>query len=199
MKISDIVVNEMTWQGPSYEKISQQFGDTNKEMWLANGNYIGDIEDLKVIHYNKYYSLWLSDELVAYSSLTDNVVDDVWVSPQYRGQKLFSKLLWFYKTRLHKDQLIMGPTHSPDMQEIVKGMKYLKKSWVNVTTKEIEPFVLSTIDNFYSRSGITDWRLMLENSNYLGEFPMFNAGSSYISESFLPYVDEEYDERMWLL
>jgi hypothetical protein len=186
------VISEMTWRGPSYEVSSQQFADTYRDIWLSNGKYIADIETFKVRKYQNYFSMWTdTDVLVAFAKLIDNEVDDVWVSPEYRKQRLFSQLLWFFKTRLGKSQLIIGSIHSPLIQEVVKGLKYFKKSWVNLQSKETSPFALDTLDNFYGQTGPTDWRLMLENSGDFTGWPMFRNGESFITESYLPYITED--------
>lgn len=115
------------------------------------GKYIADIENYKVLQDGIYYSIWDDNTIVAVASLSDenNTVDDVWVDPEHRGKKLFSALLWFFKTRLNRSPLILGKIHSEDMQEVVKGLSRFNKKWVNIETDEIQPFSLDTLDNFY--------------------------------------------------
>lgn len=176
----------MTMRGPNYDKVAQQFGTTNQEQWKTRGKHIGDIEQFKVLQDGMYYSLWNGDVLVAYSSLSsaDNTVDDVWVNPEYQNQRVFSKMLWFFKTRLNRSPLMLGPVHSHTMQEVVKGLSRFDKFWFNVRTNEKEPFSIDTLDNYYSYSGSTPWRLMLENNSDFSEWPMFKTGSSYIKEDY---------------
>lgn len=154
-----------------------------------NGKYIADIEEFQVIRYENFYSLWDRDELCGFTSLTNNVVDDVWINPTYRGKKLFSKLLWFYKSRLGHNQLLLGKVHSRMMQEVVKGLSCFKKSWVNVKTKANEPFDLETLDHFYGDVEPTDWRLMLENNGDFSDWPMFRNGSSFIAEDYTEIIE----------
>lgn len=179
MKINDV---EETWRGPDYSKLSDKFAKEHEEEWLTHGKYIADIEQYGVRHFGKYYSVWENNILIAFTSLHDNIVDDVWVDSKYRGLKIFSKLLWFYKSRLNVDHLILGKIHSPDMQEIIKGMSRFSKRWYNEKTKEIEPFNINTLDQYYSNSGSTDWRLMIESAGNKG-WPMFK-GSSYIKDDY---------------
>ena len=117
---------------------------------------------------------------------TDNTVDDVWVSQNYRGQKIFSKMLWFFKTRLGRSRLLLGPVHSPNMQEIIKGMSRFDKKWINIETDQVEPFDLNTLDQFYSYGGPTSWRLMLENTHKFN-WPM--RGGGFVKEQFSGYID----------
>lgn len=176
----------MTMRGPNYDKVAQQFGATHQERWKTRGKHIGDIEQFKVLQDGIYYSIWNNDVLVAYSSLSseNNTVDDIWVNPDYQNQRVFSKMLWFFKTRLNRNPLMLGPIHSQTMQEVVKGLSRFDKSWVNVRTNEKVPFSVDTLDNFYSYSQITPWRLVLENTGDFSEWPMFNTGSSYIKEDY---------------
>jgi hypothetical protein len=179
-----------TLRGPNFDTLSQKFGEKNYEKWKNIGKHVGDIENFKVLQDGIHYSVWDNDTLVAFTSLSDtNVVDDVWVNPAYRGKKVFSMLLWFYKTRLGRDKLMLGPVHSPQMQEIVKGLSRFNKNWVNVNTHEIEPFSIDTLNDYYSSGRITPWRLMLESQLSGIEWPMFNTNSSYILESFSPYIE----------
>lgn len=182
---------EETMRGPNYDSAAAKFGETNRTRWLTHGQHIGDIENFKLLQDGIYYSLWDNDVLVAFTSLSnsDNTVDDVWVNPQYRGKKIFSMMLWFYKTRLGRGRLILGPVHSQAMQEIVKGMSRFNKYWLNIRTNEKQPFDKDTTDNFYSYAGATPWRLVLENTGDFSDWPKFNNNMSYIKESYLPYVE----------
>jgi len=169
MKIYEIdkELSEMSMRGPKVDNLAKQFGEYNIETWKSNSQHIGDIEDYKLKEYQNYYTLWDNDTLVAYVMLTtapENLVDRIWVKEEYRGQKLFSKMLWFFKTRLGRDHLMLGKLHSLSMQEVVKGMSRFKKSWYNINTKEVEPFDLSTLDKYYDNYAPTNWRLILENS-----------------------------------
>lgn len=184
----------MTMRGPDLNALASKHAANNYEQWKSNGLYIADIENYRVLKNAGYspkidhYSLWDDDELVAFASLgSDNTVDGVYVNPAYRGQKIFSMILWFFKTRLNKSPIILGDIHSKDMQEVVKGLSRFEKKWYNIKTNEVEPFSLDTLDKYYSLSGPTVWRLMLEND---GEFnwPMFNQGG-FMKEAYEVYVD----------
>ncbi len=179
----------MTMKGPDLSKQAEEFANKNKDRWYSQGKYIADIEDYKVLQDGIYYSLWDNTILVAVCSLSNenNVIDDVYVNSKYRGRKIFSMMLWFFKTRLNRSPLMIGPVHSTDMQEVVKGMSRFNKYWYNIKTNEKEPFSVDTLDNFYSHLQPTPWRLILENS---GEFnwPMYNV-AGFVKESYEPYID----------
>ena len=187
MKINEL--SEMSMKGPDLSKQAEQFANKYKDSWYKNGKHIADIEDYKVLQDGIYYSLWYDTTLVAVCSLSNanNEIDDVYVNPEYRGRKIFSMMLWFFKTRLNRSPLMIGPVHSTDMQEVVKGLSRFNKYWYNIKTNEKEPFSLDTLANFYSYLQPTPWRLMLENS---GEFdwPMYNV-AGFVKESYDSYID----------
>lgn len=188
MKIVEIT-NEMTMRGPNFDSAAEKFGQLYATAWLTDGAHIGDIEHYRLVKYRNYYSLWDNQELVAFTSLTDvSEVDDVWINEKYRGQKIFSKLLWFYKTRLHHSKLVLGAVHSKTMQEVVKGLSRFKKSWVNTSTNSVAPFDVDTLDDYYSYGGPTEWRLMLENDFTFSDWPMYTQGQSYIKENYSGYI-----------
>lgn len=186
-------------RGLNYNDLANKLATEYAPKW-KNGKHIADIEQFKVLVNDSehipgasVYTLWHNDTLVSFASLVgDREVDGVWVHPEYRGQRILSKLLWFFKTRLNKSPLILGDIHSTDMQEVVKGLSRFEKKWYNVKTNEVEPFRLETLDNYYSSLKPTPWRLMLEND---GEFnwPMFNTGVMFMKEAYEPYIDYNED------
>ena len=188
MKINELT--EMTMRGSDYNNLANKLAKDNESNWKT-GKHIADIEQFKVRVSDSeqlpgalLYTLWDQDTIVAFAALVgDNEVDGVWVNPEYRGQRILSKLLWFFKTRLNKNPLILGDIHSKDMQEVVKGLSRFEKKWYNIRTKEVEPFDLATLDKYYSSVRPTHWRLMLEND---GEFnwPMFRTGMQFMKEDY---------------
>jgi hypothetical protein len=182
-------INEMSMRGPDLSKQAEQFANKYKERWKTHGKHIADIENYKVLQDQIYYSLWDGNELVACCSLSNsnNEVDDVYVAAEYRGKKIFSMMLWFFKTRLNRSPLMLGSVHSNMMQEVVKGLTRFNKYWYNITTNETQPFSIETLDDYYSYLQPTKWRLMLENSGTFN-WPMFN-GAGFIKEAYEPYVD----------
>lgn len=126
--------------------------------------------------------MWDGDKIAATTSLSNDtlsIVDQVWVSPDYRGQKLLSKLLWFYKTRLNHPQILLGRMHSTDMQEVVKGLSRFTKSWYK--DGKTEPFDLNT---FYNNTKSTGWLLLLENDGDFSNWPKYTTGKCFIYEVY---------------
>lgn len=173
-------------RGPNYDQLAKKFGDQHRDRWRSHGQHIGDIEQYALIQDGNFFSMWDQDAMVAFASLSDhdNTVDNVWVDSAHRGQRLFSKLLWFFKTRLNRNPLIIGPVHSPTMQEVVKGLSRFRKSWVNVQTGQREPFDPAATDRYYDSMHPTEWRLMLENQGDFSGWPRFATGQSYIQEDY---------------
>lgn len=187
MKVNDIVT-EMTMRAGNLDKRATDFADTNAQRWYQ-GKHVGDIDSFVVKKDGIYFSVWDGDTLIAFSSVsTQNpvVVDDVWVNGEYRGQKILSKLLWFYKSRLGHDKLILGDVHSKDTTDIIigGGLSRFTKLWINIRTNQTEPYDPATVDSFYSWVGPTPWRLMLENDGDFTDWPVFNTGPGYIKQSY---------------
>ena len=188
MKSIDFV-DEMTMRGGNFEKAALSFVNANKDYWFQNGKHIGDIDQFTVKKLLTMYSIWNKDEVVACASLDivpDQyaVVDAVWVSSAYRGQKIFSKLLWFFKTRERQTKLVLGDVHSKDMQEVTKGLTRFRKLWIDKEGKTAE-YSPETVDKFYSWGGKTGWRLMLENTGDFTDWPRYTTGTSeWIKESY---------------
>lgn len=180
----------MTMRGPDLSDQAEKFANMHKEQWYQQGKHIADIENYKVIQDGVYYSLWDDATLVSYCSLSDdNIVDNVYVTPSYRGKKIFSMMLWFFKTRLNRSPLMIGKVHSTDMQEVVKGLSRFNKQWYNIKTGENATFELDTLDNYYSHLQPTEWRLMLENSGDFSDWPKYTEWKCFITEAYEPYVD----------
>jgi hypothetical protein len=189
MKISEIT-NEMTMRGPDLSLQAEQYARYHESTWKQHGKHIGDIEQYNVLKYENQYSVWHNDQIVACATLSeDNVVDKVWVSKNYQGLKIFSMLLWFFKTRLNRSPLTIGNVHSKMMQEVVKGLSRFEKYWRNIHTDQKEPFSVETLDNFYSYLKPTEWVLILENNGDFSDWPMFNTNSDFIREPYEPYVE----------
>jgi len=153
-------------------------------------DHIGDIDKFVVKKYNNFYSLWDNAIFVAMASLNNEyipIVDHVWVNKDYRGQKIFSKMLWFFKTRLNHPQLLLGDIHSSDMQEVVKGLSRFTKSWYKDGT--IKPFDLKTLSSYYSPLQPTGWHLLLENTGNFSNWPKFNNSLDGLPD----YIRESYD------
>lgn len=189
MKANEIITQEMTMRMGSLDNIATSFVNKNKQRWFDSGKHIGDIDEFTVKSLNGMYSMWDAARIVACSSLdivpnNHAIVDQVWVDPEYRGKKLFSKLLWFFKTRMNCPKLLIGDIHSSDMQQVIAGLSRFKKSWINISTGEVKEFSPETADEFSSWGGKTKWRLMLENEYDFSDFPRFTTGNNFIKEAY---------------
>ena len=176
-------------RGGNFSSIAERYGKEHQASWKTEGKHIGDIDNYQVKQYEHFYSLWDKDLLIGFNSLTKDkadapiVVDIVWINPDYQGKKLFSKMLWFYKTRLGHSKLMLGDIHSLAMQEVVKsGLSRFKKSWLKNETSE--PFDIKTLDKYYDHSKSTGWQLVLENDGDFSNWPKFTDGKDYIKESY---------------
>lgn len=179
----------MTMRGGNFSSIAERYGKEHQISWRTEGKHIGDIDNYQVKQYEHFYSLWDKDLLIGFNSLTKDksdapiVVDIVWINPDYQGKKIFSKMLWFYKTRLGHSKLMLGDIHSLAMQEVVKsGLSRFKKSWLK--NKTSEPFDIKTLDKYYDHSKSTGWQLVLENDGDFSNWPKFTDGKDYIKESY---------------
>lgn len=183
MRINDIT-NEMTGRAGDLSAVAQKYVDANIESW-KNDPLVANIDEFDVKHENNVYTVWDNDILVATTTLSDDtipVVDQVWVNPKYRGQKVLSKLLWFYKTREGHNQLLIGAVHSKEMQEILAGgLSRMKKYWYKDGV--IEPFDPNDEEK-YSWGGKTGWSVMLENTYDYTDFPRWTTYKDFIRESY---------------
>jgi len=188
MRIHEII-GEMTVKAEiNFDRFALNFVNQQKDIWDDLGTHIGDIEKFKIKQYGIMYSLWDGDKVVACASLSEDtipLVDHVWVDEDYRGQKLYSKLLWFFKTRLGHSRILLGDTHSRNMQEIVvNGLSGFTKSWYSTETGENEPFDKNSLDKYYSdNTKPTEWRVMLENFGTYQNWPKF-SGNDFIRDHY---------------
>jgi len=184
MRYCEIVANE-TQRAGSLDKISTKFVNQNLDKWKSDSNYVADMDDFKIKQDGMFYTVWDNDTLALSSSLNIDqsppIVDHVWINPAYRGQHLFSKIMWFYKTRLGHSQLLLGSVHSKDMVEVLKYMPRFHKFWVKDNQKI--PYDSNTIDQFYSYTEPTGWLILLEN-NGIFNWQKINTGWDYIKESY---------------
>lgn len=176
-------LTELAMKGVSVAAKAAAFAAENASAWKT-GEHIGDIEKLQVRRTGNYISLWGGDELISYFSLEGDTVDNIWVDPAHRGKRVFSKLLWFLRSRENLKRIVIGDYHSPETQEIVKGgLKQFKKSWWNKDTLEIADFSPATVDKFY-KVPYVDWALVLENEmKAFDSWPRFD-GNGFVKESY---------------
>jgi len=179
MRISEL--QEITMKVGNLDTQLSNIAVQNKEHWKT-GKHIGDIEDKKVLLFkatdkNWIYSLWKENELISYLLLVNNSpveVSQVWIDPNYRGQKIFSKLLWYLKTRENYSSILLGDIHSKDTVEVLKYLSRFKNYWTN--GKEKISYDSTEIDKFYSLERPTEWKLVLENNGDFSSWPKYTTG-----------------------
>lgn len=176
-----------TMRGFNFDKIAQQAADYNYEKWKSAA-HIADIDNYQVHLSPPIYSLWNDNDMVAFFQVlpTDDYaeVDNVWVNQSYQNQKIFSKFLWFLKTRENYSKLLIGNVHSPKMQEIMLGLSRFDKFWYNIETKEKHDFDEEKTDEYYSFVSPTKWQIMLENHGNFDNWPRFTNHIEYIKEDY---------------
>lgn len=201
MKIKDIIetglVGDVSKRGAEYAQ--QEYPKWRKQRIIGQINGLhNDIFDIR--RYHDYYSLWDGDVLVGclkcefinseqIEDYPDYLIEDVWVHPDYRGQKLLSNVLWFLKSRLGHSSFMIGDFHSPDMQDVTKGLSRFDKRWYNLETGETIPYGKTDANSRYYSTSPTDWRFVIEcYGNYQG-FPMMLHEGSWMKSDYSIWVD----------
>lgn len=184
---------EMTMRLGKMDNQLSTIVNQNKESWKT-GSHIGDIEDKKVLLYkatdkNLIYSLWKDDEFVGYSLVIDAnpiEISQAWIDPEYRKQRIFSKILWFLKTRMNYSPIQLGDIHNRDTVEVLKNLSRFKKYWWNGRDKI--PYDPDSINQFYSLEKPTHWKLLLENDGDFSSWPKYTTG--YMIKDFYDWQIE---------
>lgn len=179
---------EMPIMAKNLRSEADSFAERNKDSW-SKLPHTADIDNFKIKSKGRKFSLWDNDICVAFFDVDKIpnhyvIVDDVWVSKEYSNKKIFSKFLWFLKSRLNEPKIIFGKVHSEETVNLLRhgGLSKFKKSWINLKTDELKEFSKDEIDEFYSNP---NWSLMLENySEEFHDFPKFSTDESWIKESY---------------
>jgi len=184
-------LDEMTMRaGRLNDRVAQQIVDANKDTWYQSAR-IGEIAQYDLRLSDKMYSLWDGDQYVASARLEDSdrmgmsEVNLLHVDAKYREQKILSRLLWNFKSRQNRKQLVLNQIHSDDLYSIIVGggLSRFEKFWID-QSGQTKPFDNNTINQFYSHGGPTGWRLVLENSYDLSFFPKFSPGTNWLLEDY---------------
>jgi len=169
MKVGEII-NEMSFVWPTYESLSQ-FGPEFSTI-KQDGLHIGDIQEYHVYNLDTHYSVFNGNNLIAFFVLKDNVVEVVYVYPEYRRQGLFSMILYFIKRSIGISKIILGSHQSVDMVNSIKKIHQMfKTSWEKDGVKV--PYDPNTIDQYYSKSEPTGWKIILENDGDFSNVPKY--------------------------
>jgi len=189
---SSYLLKEMTMRaGKINDKMAQKVVTNNKEKWFQS-EVIGNIDQYILKKSEKMYSLWTDDnKYVASAGLGDpdinglSEVNLIHIDPLYRNQGILSKLLWNFKTRQGRNKLTLQQVHSDDLYNVIAngGLSRFDKYWVN-STGQTKPFDINSLDQFYSHSQPTGWRLVLENTGDFSFFPKFTNGVDWLLEDY---------------
>lgn len=183
MKMHEIT-SEMAHAGTDYTHWADRYAANNKKIWYNNGQDIADMDNYTIRKYNDAYSVWDNTKLVACASILTGeipVVDSVWVNSEYRGQRMFEKLLWFFLTRLNYSQLLLGESHSELMRKAIENLKIAPRFWYNTKTKEVVPYEAGSTDKYYELP-FDEWMLMIAENGFKN-WPMRN-GKGFTKESY---------------
>ena len=173
-------------KGGDYDSAARDYVARSTSLWLKS-SMVGDLDDFTVRRLGSVFSLWNKEEFAATVSAKESelgyVIDDIWVDPKYRGQKLLVKLLLFLRTRENMNKLVLGDVHSDDTVAMLRGngLKLFRKHWINNQGK-VREFSPDTIDEFY---GAGHWKLVLENHTDFSSWPRYNSlDEGYIKTSY---------------
>jgi len=164
MKLHSVL--EMTGRTPSYQHL-EMFVPTYTQM-LKTAERCGDIERVRVYKKvtDKVNYLLSPDgiDLLAYFTVTGNMLVDAYVIPEMRRQNLFAMFLLFLKRNENLSSIILGTSYSDDTVAAVnKIYKRFTTSWTN--GKQKIPYNPETTSQFYSTTlKSTEWSLVLEST-----------------------------------
>lgn len=147
---------------------------------FTNAAHIGDTENHKILHLQQnnanFYGITVNDQAVGYlmtaiKDVASNPIEEivqVYVEPQFRGQNLITKLIFFLKSWLKKPFLV-GNIQSRDGQAIIQAMARTQRFpmfWVNVKTGEKSPYNPDedhfSLQPYRSLLEPTDWQILIE-------------------------------------
>jgi hypothetical protein len=167
---------------------------------FSDATHVGDIEQHKIIKKNNYYAITVNNNPVAYLQLNTKEINNqifdelniIYTTPEFRGQNLMKKLVFFLKNSLQKS-IMFGREQSKAGQGFIRSLSNSGRFpmyWLNVKTGEKQPYN-STEDHFSlkpyrSVSEYTDWRIIIETvSNPL---PQFIPEDFHGTEWYLRYI-----------
>jgi len=173
MKAKEIY-QEMTMRAGSYEGLSR-YAYLFTPL-VKTGQHVGDIERYHVHKDSQVdnYGAFDNDDLIAFWQMDGNVLETVYVMPEYRRQGMFAAILWFMKRNEGLRRIILGDHHSNDTYYAMQRIFHRFNAYWQRGQEKI-PYSPDTLEQFYSLRGPTGWRLVLENnSTALSESRYFN-------------------------
>jgi hypothetical protein len=201
-------LSEMPIKGGNFRTIADHYSLSIKKFFNTNKNkfkHVGDVEIYPCYTLDNIYILLHNNEIIFICTLTtywqDDEIDDkvkqldsVWLDKSFEGKKIYSKVLWFARSRLGIKRIVFGDQHSDDTYQLLKGggLSAFTKSWYNKSTKERKQFSSASIDDFYNS---LDWKLILE-SNKIGDElteEVKNLRFPFVTNPLLGYTSSLYD------
>lgn len=193
-------ITEMPIKASSLRQQANAFADSVKAYYAKEQKkfkHVGDIEWFSVHRDLMTYVVIDDSENIVLVSRVDHVpkygtkVDDVWVDEEQSGKRLFSKFLWFLRSREGFSPLYFGNVHSSETFELLKsgGFSKFKKTWVNDFENKEEEFNPNNMDEFYTSPR---WKLKLESTQALDEL-VEEVGSVRFSSVHESWIKLSYD------
>lgn len=163
MKVTELI--EMTQRVNSYENLKLALPEFQK--LLKDGNHCGDIEQYNIYKKtrNQYtdYGFFENNSCIGFTVLEGNEIINVYVIPEKRKTGIFPMFLFFLKKKEGIGSILLGDQHSEELIDALsKIYMRFKTSWIKDNEKV--PYDPSTVDQFYSPSNPTGWKVLLENS-----------------------------------
>lgn len=204
MKLHEL--KEMAIRGGDFRSLADSFAQRYKDYFENNKSefkHIGDIETYYCYQNKSMIFLFDKDRMIFICSydMSPHVkgamkIDSVWMDKDYEGKKIYSKILWFLRSREGVTKLVLGDQHSDDTYKLLKagGLSRFNKTWINTRTGEEENFSTENIDKFYAKAS-SDWKLVLE-SNEDGDSlteDVKNFRYSFMTDVSFGYVNSAYD------
>jgi len=179
MKLSEIMTIEMTMKVGSYEQLDKFLPEFEK--LLVDGSHVGDIEELRVFSRtrspNVDYAIFNDDDkIIGFFMMVRSTLDVIYIIPDFLGEDLLAKILFFLKRNEDFSKIIIGDRQSEaTIKKAVKKVyaRFDRAVWVNDETKEEEPYNPENLEKYYSLKRPTGWKLVLENSFDFSDWPKF--------------------------
>jgi hypothetical protein len=189
MKFIKQLLAEMPIHGGQLRDQADLFAASFKEKFKPEQfKHIADLDSFEVQSNGSYFVLLNESEIIFICHVDSvpnygHIIDNVWVDKSYSNKKLFSKMLWFFFSRMKKQPLYFASVHSTETMNALKagGFSKFKKTWVNDFLNKEMPFDPESIEQYYAS---TKWKLKLELSESLTEILEEVQDSFFRTESF---------------
>lgn len=204
MKLREL--KEMAIKGGNFRPLADKFASDVKSYFERNRDkfkHIGDVETYQCFMYDSTMVL-LDEERIIFVCAVEftlidpeaKKIDSVWLDSSYEGKNIYSKVLWFLRSREGVKKLILGDQHSEDTLKILRGggLSSFTKTWINTKTGEQEAFSPDTLDKYYQNFNV-DWKLVLESNAEGDEITEIvkNFRYSFVTDVTLGFVNSAYD------